>query len=60
MCMLVQIRALAAVLYEKASKPWVYEYLYNYGKLACLYPVASSVQVMFLENYEAERSFKLT
>ena len=59
MCMLVQIRTLTALLYERASKPWIYGYLYNYEKLACLYPVAPSVQRMFLENYAAKRPFKL-
>ena len=45
---------LTELLYQRASK-----YLYNYGKLTCLYPVAPSVQGMFLRNYEAERRFKL-
>ena len=28
MCMLVQNRTLAALLYKRASKPWAYGYLY--------------------------------
>ena len=59
MCMLVQITTLVALLYERVSKPWFYGYLYNYGKLACLYPGTSSVQGMSLENYEAKRPFKM-
>ena len=58
-CMLVHIRRLAVLFYERASRLWVYGYLYYYRKLTCLYLVAASVQGMFLENYEAERPFKL-
>lgn len=38
---------------EEAMGLWVF---YYYGKLSCLYHVASSV---FPESYEAESSFKL-
>lgn len=41
---------------EEAMGLWVF---YNYGKLARLYHVASSVQGRFLEIYETERPFKL-
>ena len=50
MCMLDQIRTLVALLYERALKPWAYGYLYNYEKLACLYPAAPSVRGVFLEK----------
>ena len=59
MRILVQIRTLTTLLYQRASKLWVYGYLYNLGKLTCLYPVVLSVQGMFLENYEAKKPFEL-